>query len=238
MPTSYTAAHGNTRSLTHWVGPGIKTTSSWILISFLTHWATTGILKIYFCLSKKPMNYVSKEGRRETLLELFKIFLFSTSVYLSSSFQLWEKSWVACKNIQFTIMRGFKKFCLLLFMVKQESMKISELPLLKIQLNLFELCICSSAFKFYSTFELNGWLFLSSISNFIYCFSPWNNIMQRFNDILGFISHRKRFQGFISYNVPFGIKYFNILTMKDTGWPASQRKTSILVNFLLPLCTM
>ena len=30
--------------LTHWVGPGIEpTTFSWILVGFLTHWATTGI---------------------------------------------------------------------------------------------------------------------------------------------------------------------------------------------------
>ena len=27
---------GNTRSLTHWAGPGIKPTSSWILVGFIT----------------------------------------------------------------------------------------------------------------------------------------------------------------------------------------------------------
>ena len=34
---AYIAARGTTRSLTHW---GIKPSSSWILVGFLTHWAT------------------------------------------------------------------------------------------------------------------------------------------------------------------------------------------------------
>ena len=34
--------HSNTRSLTHWVRPGIEPTSSWILVGFSTCWATTG----------------------------------------------------------------------------------------------------------------------------------------------------------------------------------------------------
>ena len=33
---SKTAAHGKARSLTHWVVPGIKPMSSWILVGFLT----------------------------------------------------------------------------------------------------------------------------------------------------------------------------------------------------------
>ena len=38
-----TAAQGNVGSLTHWVRPGIEPESSWILVWFLTLWATTGI---------------------------------------------------------------------------------------------------------------------------------------------------------------------------------------------------
>ena len=38
----YTAAYGNARSLTHWAGPELKPASLWILVGFLTHWATTG----------------------------------------------------------------------------------------------------------------------------------------------------------------------------------------------------
>ena len=37
---TYTAAWGNARILTHWVRPGIEPVSSWILVMFLTHWAT------------------------------------------------------------------------------------------------------------------------------------------------------------------------------------------------------
>ena len=36
VPTTYTIAHSNARSLTHWTRPGIKTTSSWILFGFVT----------------------------------------------------------------------------------------------------------------------------------------------------------------------------------------------------------
>ena len=38
----HTAAHGNTGSLTGWAGPGIEPPSSWILVRFLTCWATIG----------------------------------------------------------------------------------------------------------------------------------------------------------------------------------------------------
>ena len=33
---TYTTAHSNTRSLTHWEGPGIEPTSSWILVGFIS----------------------------------------------------------------------------------------------------------------------------------------------------------------------------------------------------------
>ena len=36
---TYTTAHGNAGSLTHWTRPGIKLTSSWILVGFLSHCA-------------------------------------------------------------------------------------------------------------------------------------------------------------------------------------------------------
>ena len=38
---TYTTAHGNTRSLTHWVRPGIEPVSSRILVRFINCWATT-----------------------------------------------------------------------------------------------------------------------------------------------------------------------------------------------------
>ena len=41
LPT-YATACGNTQPLTHWASPGTKPTSSWLLVGFLTHWATLG----------------------------------------------------------------------------------------------------------------------------------------------------------------------------------------------------
>ena len=56
VSTTYTTAHGNTRSLTHWVRPGIEPTTSWFLVGFVNHWATTGtpVLRsnpLLFCLT-------------------------------------------------------------------------------------------------------------------------------------------------------------------------------------------
>ena len=39
---TYTAAFGYVSPLTHWVRPGIKPTSSWILVRFLTSWTKMG----------------------------------------------------------------------------------------------------------------------------------------------------------------------------------------------------
>ena len=45
---TYTTAHGNVRSLSHWAKPGIKPASSWIPVKCLTHWSTTGIPHLCF----------------------------------------------------------------------------------------------------------------------------------------------------------------------------------------------
>ena len=42
LSATYTTACSSTRSLTHWAEPGIEPTSSWILVRFVNHWATTG----------------------------------------------------------------------------------------------------------------------------------------------------------------------------------------------------
>ena len=39
---TYTTAHGNTGSLTHWEGPRIKSASSWLLVGFVNHYAMMG----------------------------------------------------------------------------------------------------------------------------------------------------------------------------------------------------
>ena len=35
LSSTYTTAHGNTRSLTHWARPGIEPTTSWFLVGFI-----------------------------------------------------------------------------------------------------------------------------------------------------------------------------------------------------------
>ena len=47
---TYTRAHGNARSPTHWVRPWIKPASSWILVVFINHWAMTGTPNSFFSL--------------------------------------------------------------------------------------------------------------------------------------------------------------------------------------------
>jgi len=42
ISATYTTAHSNVGSLTHWMRPGIEPTSSWILVGFVNRWATTG----------------------------------------------------------------------------------------------------------------------------------------------------------------------------------------------------
>ena len=42
VSVTYTTACSNVGSLTHWAGPGIEPSSSWILVRFLTCWARAG----------------------------------------------------------------------------------------------------------------------------------------------------------------------------------------------------
>ena len=44
---TWTIAYGNTRSLTCWVRPGIKLTSSWIVVRFINCWAMMGTLAVF-----------------------------------------------------------------------------------------------------------------------------------------------------------------------------------------------
>ena len=41
-PATYTTAHGNAASLTHWARPGSKPETSWFLVGFINYWATMG----------------------------------------------------------------------------------------------------------------------------------------------------------------------------------------------------
>ena len=45
---TYTTAHGNPKSLTHWARPDTEPASSWMLVRFVNRWATIGTPEIYF----------------------------------------------------------------------------------------------------------------------------------------------------------------------------------------------
>ena len=48
----YTTAHGNARSLTHWARAGTEPATSWFLVGFVNHFATTGTPQTSFTLRK------------------------------------------------------------------------------------------------------------------------------------------------------------------------------------------
>ena len=45
---TYTTAHGNTRSLTHWARPGMEPATSSFLVGLVNHWAATGTPHLLF----------------------------------------------------------------------------------------------------------------------------------------------------------------------------------------------
>ena len=42
MTATFSTAHGNASSLTHWARPGMEPASSWMPVRFINHWATMG----------------------------------------------------------------------------------------------------------------------------------------------------------------------------------------------------
>ena len=65
---TYTTAHGNTESLTHWARAGIEPSTSWFLVGFVNPCATTGtphlcslfeVLMKLACLTLLPSNSVN-----------------------------------------------------------------------------------------------------------------------------------------------------------------------------------
>ena len=57
-PSTYTTAHGNAGSLTHWVRPGIEPEFSWMLVGFINHWATVGTPIFCFLDSTCKLDYI------------------------------------------------------------------------------------------------------------------------------------------------------------------------------------
>ena len=59
--STHTTGHGNARSLIHWVRPGIETTSSWMLVGFTNHWATTGTPKDSFLMHNNDFEVMEED---------------------------------------------------------------------------------------------------------------------------------------------------------------------------------
>ena len=53
LPATNTTVHGNAGSLTHWWRPGIEPKTSWFLVRFINHWATTGTPVYRFNITSK-----------------------------------------------------------------------------------------------------------------------------------------------------------------------------------------
>ena len=79
--------------LTHWVRPGIKPTSSRILVRFLTHWATLGTPASVFI---SPDSYHLLSCSSDSALTL----IFYFSIYPVSSFKMLVLFLRACKHVK------------------------------------------------------------------------------------------------------------------------------------------
>ena len=72
-PMTYTTAHGNAWSLTHWVRLGIEPPFSWLLVGFSNRWATVGTAVSMF-LSMADNSYNCKHDvniRRQGRMKYF-----------------------------------------------------------------------------------------------------------------------------------------------------------------------
>ena len=73
MFVNYTTSQGSAGSLTHWVGPGIKSASSRLLVGFFNDLATMGTPQ---CSFKKIFNYNFFPMFCQFLLKNMKFFIF------------------------------------------------------------------------------------------------------------------------------------------------------------------
>ena len=70
---TYTTAHGNAGSLTHWLRPGIEPSSSWVLVRFINHWAMTGTPRVWnFCLKLIDIKWESSKNYLNLYKEIMR----------------------------------------------------------------------------------------------------------------------------------------------------------------------
>ena len=89
MSVTYTTAHGNTRTLNHWIGPGIEAPSSWIPIRVHYHRAPIGTPKILL------FNFFFSHCRKARffcflLINNIAVFYFIFKNYFSHIYSLWK----------------------------------------------------------------------------------------------------------------------------------------------------
>ena len=101
-----TAACGNAGSLTHWVRPGIKPASSWILVRFLTHRATMQLLLLLlFCIAIYCLN-VSTYFLFPLIFILSWIWVFCWD-YFSSTFSIYFSKAMLKTNVAVSLFLFF-----------------------------------------------------------------------------------------------------------------------------------
>ena len=74
MSETYTTAHSNVGSLTHWMGPGIEAISSWILVRFVTKPISSWILVRF--VTTEPQQKLPKKFLNHFLIILFYLIFF------------------------------------------------------------------------------------------------------------------------------------------------------------------
>ena len=80
MSATYTTAHSNAGSLTHWARPGIQPETSWFLVGFVNHWAMMGTPGSCWNFKKKKWTYIKRtwpsvwpQYWKQTLMEYFSL---------------------------------------------------------------------------------------------------------------------------------------------------------------------
>ena len=96
--STYITAHGNTRSLTQWVRPGIEPATSWMLVGFVNHCATTGTpIKLFFSNflnvsrnidssgTSRQMTFWKMEKKGKVFLLWWELRIYSVIPYITHS---------------------------------------------------------------------------------------------------------------------------------------------------------
>ena len=82
---TYIRAPGNTRSLTHWARPGIKPTSSWILVGFVTTEARWELLFCFFQTLHHNHSCIKTFFKNFSLITYTKMYVVTMCIYLLTS---------------------------------------------------------------------------------------------------------------------------------------------------------